>query len=132
MSSSTKVRGPSSSFTFFFVDNLDDLQRQVLRKKEPEREVSFKVKYRVSVVVQWKRIRLGTMRFRVRSLASLSGLRPPVAMSYGVGHRGGLDPALLRLWCRPAAIAWIGLLAWEPPCAVSVALKKQKIYRNKN
>jgi len=26
-------------------------------------------------MVQWKLIRLGTMRFRVRSLASLSGLR---------------------------------------------------------
>ena len=29
----------------------------------------------VSVVVQWKRIRLGTMRLQVRSLALLSGLR---------------------------------------------------------
>ena len=29
----------------------------------------------VPIVVQWKQIRLGTMRFRVRSLASLSGLR---------------------------------------------------------
>ena len=26
-------------------------------------------------MVQWKQIRLGTMRFRVRSLASLSGFR---------------------------------------------------------
>ena len=36
------------------------------------------------------------------------------------------DPALLWLWCRPAATALIGPLAWEPPYAVGVALKKQK------
>ena len=28
-----------------------------------------------------------------------------VAVSCGVGHRRGLDPALLWLWCRPAAAA---------------------------
>ena len=38
--------------------------------------ISHKEKYRgVPVVVQWKQIRLGTIRFRVQSLASLSGLR---------------------------------------------------------
>ena len=37
------------------------------------------------------------------------------------------DPALLWLWCRPAAVAPIQPLAWEPPQAVGVALKsKQK------
>ena len=35
------------------------------------------------------------------------------------------DLALLLLWCRPAATAPIGPLAWEPPYAVSVALKKK-------
>ena len=33
-------------------------------------------------------------------------------------------PALLWLWCRPAATAPIRPLAWEPPYAVCVALKK--------
>ena len=47
-------------------------------------------------------------------------------MSCGVGHRRGLDPTLLWLWCRPAAAALIGPLAWEPPYAVGVALRKQK------
>lgn len=37
-----------------------------------------------------------------------------------------LDPALLWLWCRPAAIAQIRPPAWEPPYATGAALKKQK------
>ena len=47
-------------------------------------------------------------------------------MSCGVGCRRGLDPALLWLWCRLAAIAPIRPLAWEPPYAAGVALKRQK------
>ena len=47
-------------------------------------------------------------------------------MSCGVGHRRGSDPALQWLWSRPAATALIGPLAWEPPYAVSMALKRQK------
>lgn len=47
-------------------------------------------------------------------------------MSYGVGHRRGLDPALLWLWCRLAAMALIQPLAWEPPYATGVALKSKK------
>ena len=47
-------------------------------------------------------------------------------MSYGVGHRHGLDPALLWLWCRLAAAAPIGTLAWEFPNAAGVALKRKK------
>ena len=47
-------------------------------------------------------------------------------MSCDVGHRHGLDPLLLWLWHRLAAIAPIGSLAWEPPYAVGVALKRQK------
>ena len=46
-------------------------------------------------------------------------------MSCGVGHRQGLDPALLWLWCGPAATAPIQPLAWEPLYAVGAALKKQ-------
>ena len=47
-------------------------------------------------------------------------------MSCGVGGRCGLDPMLLCLWHRPTAIALIGLLVWEPPYALGVALKKKK------
>ena len=47
-------------------------------------------------------------------------------MSYGVGERRGLDPTLLWLWHRPAAIAPIPPLAWEMPYAADVALKRQK------
>ena len=56
---------------------------------------------------QQKRIQLGTMRLRVRSLASLRGLRIWHCCGHGVGCRCGLDPALLWLWCRPAATALI-------------------------
>ena len=38
---------------------------------------------------------------------------------------------LLWLWCRPAAIAPIGPLAWEPPYAVDVAPKSKKKNQNK-
>ena len=47
-------------------------------------------------------------------------------MSCDVGCRPGLDPELLWLWWRPAATALIQPLAWEPPYAVSAALKRQK------
>ena len=36
------------------------------------------------------------------------------------------DPALLWLWCRLAATAPIGPLAWEPPHAMSAAPEKDK------
>ena len=52
--------------------------------------------------------------------------RSTVAMSCDVGRRRGSDPVLLWLWCRPAAIAPIGSLAWEPPYAAGVALKGKK------
>ena len=65
------------------------------------------------------------MRLWVQSLASLSGLGSGIAVSCGVGHRHGSDPTLLWLWCRPAATALIGSLAWEPPYAVGAALKRQ-------
>ena len=52
-------------------------------------------------------------------------------MSYGVGCRCGLDLELLWLWHRPAATALTGPLAWEPPYAVGVALKRQKTKKKK-
>ena len=47
-------------------------------------------------------------------------------MSYGVGHRHGSDLALLCLWCRPAAVAPIRPLAWQPPYAAGAALKNKQ------
>ena len=60
------------------------------------------------------------------TLASLSGLTS-VAVSCGVGRRHGLDPELLWLWCRPAAVAPIHRLAWELPYDAPEALKKNLI-----
>ena len=71
------------------------------------------------------------MRLQVPSLALLSGLRIHVAMSCGVGRRCGLDPALLWLWCRPAAAASIGPLAWEPPYAAGAAQEMAKSQKAK-
>ena len=47
-------------------------------------------------------------------------------MSGGVGHRCGLDLALLWLWHRLVATALILPLAWDPPYTTGVALKKKK------
>ena len=46
-------------------------------------------------------------------------------MSCGVGHRCGLDPTLLCLWCRPAAVTLIRPLVWESPNATGLALKNK-------
>ena len=51
-------------------------------------------------------------------------------MSHSVGHRHSSDPGLL--WCRLAAAAPIAPLAWEPPYAVDVALKRQNKSKDKN
>ena len=40
--------------------------------------------------------------------------------------QGVKDLVLLWLWCRLAAVAPIGPLAWEHPYAVEVALEKTK------
>ena len=47
-------------------------------------------------------------------------------MSCGVGRRCASDLAWLWLWPRSAAVAPIRPLAWEPPYAMGVALKRQK------
>ena len=44
-------------------------------------------------------------------------------MSCGVGHRQGSDLMLLSPWRRPAAVAPIRSLVWEPPYALGAALK---------
>ena len=42
-----------------------------------------------------------------------------------------MHPVLLWFWCRPAAIALIRPLAWEPPYAMRMALEKTKRQKKK-
>ena len=42
----------------------------------------------------------------------------------------GSDWALLWLFCRPAAVALMRTLAWEPPIAAGVALKRKRKKKN--
>ena len=67
-----------------------------------------------------------SMRMWVRSLVSLSGLRIQCCCELWCRSQTGLDPALLWLWHRLMATAPMGPLAWEPPYATGVALKRQK------
>ena len=46
-------------------------------------------------------------------------------MSCSVGGRCGLDPELLCLWCRPAAVTPIQPLAWEFPYDAGVCGPKK-------
>ena len=52
-------------------------------------------------------------------------------VSGGVRCRCGLDPALLWFWRRPAPVALIRTLAWEPPYATGAALEKGKKTKEK-
>ena len=47
-------------------------------------------------------------------------------MSQAAGHRGSSDPALLWLWCRPAAAVPIRLLTQELPYAAYATIKRKK------
>ena len=49
-----------------------------------------------------------------------------IAVSCGLGHRCGLDPTLLWLWCKLASVAPIRPLVWELPYALDTALKTLK------
>ena len=53
-------------------------------------------------------------------------------MSCGVGHTHSSDLLLLWLWRRLVATALIALLAWEPPYAMGVPIKRQKDQKKKN
>ena len=52
-------------------------------------------------------------------------------MSCGVGCRRSLDPELLWLWYRLAAVALIRPLAWEPPYAMVVPPPPKKAKKKK-
>ena len=54
------------------------------------------------------------------------GYGTSIALCCGVGHRGGLELALLWLWHKPVATDPIQTLAWEPSYAMGAALKSQK------
>ena len=53
-------------------------------------------------------------------------------MICGIGCRYGSNPGLLWLWCRPVITAQIQSLAWEPPYAADVTLKRKKKKKGRN
>ena len=58
---------------------------------------------------------------------------PALPVSCGIGGRCSSDLASLWLWQRPAAVALIRPLVWEPPYAEGAALKsKRKKKKEKN
>ena len=66
------------------------------------------------------------MRLWVRSVALLSGLRIWCCHKLWCRSQMCSDLVWLWLWCRQAATALIGPLAWKPPYAAGTALKRQK------
>ena len=80
----------------------------------------------------YRNSRRGTAETNPTRNHEVEGLIPGLAqwvkgpVSCGVGRRHGLDLALLWLWCRLAAVAPIGPLAWECPHAVGATLEKAK------
>ena len=88
----------------------------------------------VPIVAQCKWIWVVSMRMRVQYLALISGsggTASSMAVSCGLGHRHGLDPALLWLWHRLAAVTPIWPLAWELPHGIGEAVKRQKKKKEK-
>ena len=77
-------------------------------------------------MAQWKQIQLGTVRFQVQSLALLSGLRIRRCCELWCRSQTRLGSDAVWLWHSPAATARIRPLAWEPPFATDVALKRPK------
>ena len=85
-------------------------------------KIMFEENPGVPVVEQWLTNPTRNHEVAVLSLALLSGLR--IWCCRELWCRS--DPALLWLWCRPAAVALIRPLAWELPHASGVALKRPK------
>ena len=91
----------------------------------------------------WQRVPFGARQLTISSrihedVGSILGLGSVgrgsgVVVSCGMGHRCCSDPTLLLLWlwCRPAAVTPIQLLAWESPYATSEALKSKKKKKKK-
>ena len=77
-------------------------------------------------MAQWKRIRLGPMRLQVQSLASLSGLRIRHCHELWCGWQMRLRSGIAMAVGRPAAVAPIRPLAWEPLYAAGAAPKRKK------
>ena len=72
------------------------------------------------------RTQLVSMKIQVQSLALLSGLRICIGTSCGVDRECSSDLGLLWLRRGPEAATLIQPLAWEPPYAAGVALKKKE------
>ena len=77
-------------------------------------------------MVQWKQIQLGTMRLRVRSLASISGLR--IQWRCELWYRSQTQ---LRSDVAVAAVTLIRPLAWEVSYAAGAAQKREKKKKRK-
>ena len=74
-------------------------------------------------MAQWKRIQLGTMRFRVRPLASPSGLRIQHCCELQCRLQTQFQSGIAVAVCGPAAVVPVRPLAWELPYAAGAALK---------
>ena len=81
----------------------------------------------IPVVAQWV-MNLTSIQEDVGLILGLCsvGWISSIVVSCDVGHRRGLDLALLWLWHRLATAALIQPLDWEPPYAMGVALKSGK------
>ena len=78
-------------------------------------------------MAQRKQIQLGTMRLRVGSLASFSGLRIQRCQELWCRLKTQLRSGIAGIAVAVvlAAVTPIGPLAWEPPDAAGAALKKK-------